>query len=778
MMIHGHPSQVMYRRLRWKSCCSVLLFPWMQKQRRTIQTLFPNNKSIHLLRNVGVVAHIDAGKTTTSEQMLFLSGETKSIGRVDDGDTVMDFLPQERERGITIQSAAISFKWKDHIINLIDTPGHVDFTVEVERSARVLDGAILVIDAVAGVQAQTQTVWRQVRKQRVATVMFVNKMDRDGANYARAVISVKNKLQVHPVQMQLPLGSEQGFYGVIDLSTLTKITWGEPHEVVSSRSPPKPVLTKLKPEDKLFEDAMAARRVMIEQLAEVDESLMEKYLETEENDLLGLDLFPSEDISASTRRHCINGSIVPALCGASLRGKGVELLLNAIVDFLPSPADGLSYSLVHTKTAATQQIDYANKEFCALAFKVVWDTMRGFLVYARIYSGTLDAKDAIYNSSRRIKERVNQLVRVSADDYESISSASAGDVVCLVGLKSTYTGDTIVADKGSWEPYVLDGMTIPEAVYAVSLEPETSSQRLDLEKALAIMEREDPSLRVENNIESGQLLVRGLGELHIEITVDRLQRQYDIPVYIGKAYVAYRESIHTDCGPLAYDFRYDRVIAGKRLFAKVKFQVEPLNSIASVGTASVVRDKTAFTTTQSNRPATSPVIEMHKELAKTMTGDEFTALQDAFQHSLLRGPKGYPVSGVKITVHGLEKDTDTTIGAIRACVAMGVDSVFRNPTLYEFLEPVMSVEINVPTKSIGGVLSDLTVKRRADIIEVVADETSSVSRSTVLAHIPFATMLGYATSIRSSTQGEGSFSMEYLRHAPIDYELASIEMSS
>lgn len=734
------------------------------------QSHFIHNSS-SLIRNVGIVAHIDAGKTTTSEQMLFLSGETKSIGRVDDGDTVMDFLPQERERGITIQSAAISFKWKDHVINLIDTPGHVDFTVEVERSARVLDGAILVIDAVAGVQAQTLTVWRQVRKQRVATIAFVNKMDRDGANYYRALGTVKSKLQVHPVQMQYPLGYEQGFYGVVDLCTLTKITWGLPNEVVSSRSPPKPVLTKIKPDDKLFDEVMMARRLMIEQLAEVDEAIIEKYLNVKENDLLGPDVFSSEEIFAATRRHCINGSIIPALCGASLRGKGVELLLNAIVDFLPSPADGLSYSLIHSKTAAIHKIDYTSKEFCALAFKVVWDTMRGFLVYARVYSGKIDAKDTIYNSSRRLKERVNQLVRVSADDYESITSASAGDVVCLVGLKSTYTGDTIVAEKGPWESYVLDGMTIPEAVYAVSLEPETSSQRTDLEKALTIMQREDPSLRVENNIESGQLLVRGLGELHIEITVDRLHRQYDIPVYIGKAYVAYRESIHIDCGQKVYEFRYDRIIAGKRLFAKVKFQVEPLlSSHLTLATTSL--------TNQSHRPAISPLVEMHKDLAKTMTGDEFTALHDAFQHSLLRGPKGYPVSGVKITVQALEKDSDTTLGAIRACVAMGVDSVLRTQSLYEFLEPVMSVEINLPNKSLGGVLSDLTVKRRADIVEVVADETSSISRSTILAHIPFATMLGYATAVRSSTQGEGSFSMEYLHHSPIDYELANTEMSS
>ena len=381
--------------------------------------------------------------------MLYLSGEVSSVGRVDDGNTVLDYLPQERERGITISSAAITFNWNNHIINLIDTPGHVDFTIEVERSARVLDGAILVIDAVAGVQAQTQTVYKQIKKQNVSTIAFINKMDRDGASLTRALLSIKQKLQANPIALQLPIIYDDSFHGVIDLIEMKKYTWGLINEVTSTRSPPKPIITTLTNTDSMYDEALAARRIMIESIVENDESLMERYLtllETDENAsdkgyLNTLNILTNDEIWTSIRYNCINNTIIPTICGSSLRGKGVEQLLNNMVNYLPAPLDRPPAVLIHTKKSGIKKVfGPESADFCALAFKVVYDHMRGYLVYIRIYSGHLTSKQTLYNSTRHVKERINQLVKISGDDYNIISDAGPGDVVCLIGLKNTYTG--------------------------------------------------------------------------------------------------------------------------------------------------------------------------------------------------------------------------------------------------------------------------------------------------------------------------------------------------
>lgn len=492
---------------------------------------------MHTIRNVGVVAHIDAGKTTTSEQMLFLSGNTDSIGRVDNGDTVLDFLPQEKERGITISSAATSFQWKQHNINLIDTPGHVDFTIEVERSARVLDGVILVIDSVSGVQAQTQTVWKQTRKQKIPAICFMNKMDRDGANFVRAVASVRQKLGANAVPIQIPVTRKDEFVGVVDLMTLTVIEWTGRSGSVSQYQ--KPTFRPLTTGDAIYEEAVAARQQMIEALAENDEVLMEQYLASN-----GDDVYSEHDLTLALRRTCLQGTVIPTICGASLRGRGVEPILDSIVSFLPSPLDRPPSVAVHRSDPTKKKlISPTSPDLCALAFKVVDDKERGALVFVRTYAGTLVAKQTLFNPTRGKRERINQLLSISADDFESIPELGAGNVACIVGLKDTVTGDTLVSDRGPLEDYVLDGLTVPEAVYSLAIEPEKSSQTAELERALKSLMMEDPSLRVDSDKESGQTMLRGLGELHLEIVCDKLLRQFRIEVATGKAYVAYRVSL-------------------------------------------------------------------------------------------------------------------------------------------------------------------------------------------------------------------------------------------
>jgi len=704
-----------------------------------------SSAGVETIRNVGVVAHIDAGKTTTTEQMLFVCGATKAVGRVDTGDTVMDFLPQERERGITISSAAISFAWKGKHINLIDTPGHVDFTVEVERSARVLDGAVVVVDAVSGVQAQTRTVWKQTKKQGIPAVAFVNKMDRDGASFERAVQSIRKKLGANAVPIQLPIGSEAAFSGLVDLISMSTVTFDP--STASSRAPKPPTVAPLDEGSDLHSEATQARRALVEAVAEVDDTMMEKYLEAEDGSTA-----TSDDLLAAIRRACIKGMFVPTICGASLRGKGVEPLLDTLTTFLPAPTDRPASAAVNPKTGEKKTISPGGKDLCALAFKVVHDPLRGPLVYVRTYSGTLSAKQTLYNATRGGRERINQLLQVSADDFAQVPSIGPGNVACLVGLKDTFTGDTLVADKGPLQAFVLDGLTVPRAVFSLAVEPEKSSQQGDLDRALAILSMEDPSLRVDLDKESGQTILRGIGELHLEIVCDKLKRQFNIEVTTGRAYVNYRESVSADAGDTWQNRRhvYDRTIGTKRMFAAVTFDVVPF--AASDG-ASV---------------ADEPTLAVPDAVRKSLTADEYVALIEGLQAAFTRGPLGFPVAGMHIVVKAVEKDQDTAPGAIRACVSTFVDSVLRSADKI-VLEPVMAVEVDLPASFLGDVLSDITVKRRGHIKEVVTREVNS----TIIADVPLATMLGYATAVRSMTQGEGAFSMEYTEHVPVDISIVN-----
>ena len=683
------------------------------------------SRHLHSIRNVGVIAHIDAGKTTTTEQMLYICGEVKSIGRVDSGDTVMDFLPQERERGITISAAAISFNWKDYHINLIDTPGHVDFTMEVERSVRVLDGAVIIVDAVSGVQSQTRTVWKQARKQGIPAVAFINKMDRNGASFDRAVDSLRHKLNVHVLPMQLEVGSEENFEGIIDLLSMTKITWS------SSRVP---TIQPLQSSDDKFQKAMDARRSLIESVAELDEEFMQTFFDNVDS----LENIKIEYIIKAIKRCCIQGLLVPALCGSSLKGKGVESLLDAILAFLPSPLERPPAVAVNISSGIKVEVPPDSDKCCALAFKVVHDQARGNMVYVRTYAGTLHAKQVIQNSTRNVKERSNQLLKVSADDYTSISSLGPGQVGCIIGLKNTVTGDTLVADKGPLHSYTLEGLTIPRPVFSLSIEPEKTSQQTDLENALNILKLEDPSLHVDIDKESGQTMLRGIGELHLEIVCDKLRRQFNIDVSTGKAYVNYRERISKSFGTIDNRYVYDRTIGGKRMFAGLTLGVEPLDT------------------------CDEPEIIVSESVKKAMTADDYSSLIEGMHSSLQKGKMGFPVVGMKIIVKEFERDTDTTPGAIRACAALSLDKIY-DCSGHELLEPIMSLEAEIPGHFVGDVLSDITTKRRGQINEIVPNEHLNL----ISAKVPLEAMLGYATAIRSITQGEGTFSLEYLEHAPV-----------
>lgn len=760
------------------------------------------------IRNVGIVAHIDAGKTTTTETMLYMCGEIKQLGRVDTGDTFMDFLPVERERGITISSACTQMNWKNTIINVIDTPGHVDFTFEVARSARVLDGCVVIIDAVAGVQAQTQTVWKQTvaRKHQgmengLPAIAFVNKMDRSGADFERSLASMREKLNANIVPIQYPIGSEETFTGVVDLIGMNKLVWPAQS---SSRSPAAPTVTSMLPSDELYAKVKQQRAALLASLAENDEEFLEKYLMEEEREGSGDEgesLISVGDVLSALTRLCSDGVIVPTLCGASLRGKGVEPLLDCIGTFLPAPnyapvVNGVKavpvasqrFALVHKEDPSLRRtlMPEASGPLCALVFKLVHDPNKGVMAFVRVFSGTLTAKSMILNSTKNIRERVHQLCRIQADDLTMLDSIAAGDVGCIIGLKNAVTGDTIMsvgedkartkghggkgrsdAEKLSLSEFVLDGMAIPDPVYSVSVEPEKSSEQPALEKALHMLSLEDPSLRVDINEESGTVMLHGLGELHLEIVLDKLKRTYNLEVTTGKAYVGYRETI-TVPEDLEEESVYDKMLGSRRLYSNIRFRLRASD-----------QDPHA----QSSAPKWVLSNDCRNSLGSVCPGasasDVLNSITESFDISFKSGPQGYPITGVTVEVLSIEPgNPDCTPGAIRAGIASFLDGKFRNPQFYTKLEPVMSMEVEVPQQFVGDVLNDLCLKRRAVMREVVTVGGDNgqrggsaaggvVTMQVIHGEVPLDTMLGYATVIRSMTQGEGSFSMEYRHHAPV-----------
>ena len=721
---------------------------------RALRFILFSTKSVNKIeniRNIGIIAHIDAGKTTTSEQMLYLSGEIDTIGRVDTGDTVMDFLPQERERGITISSAATSFKWKENIINLIDTPGHVDFTIEVERSVRVLDGAVVIVDAVSGVQAQTRTVWKQAEKQQTASILYVNKMDRVGANFERSLKSVQDSLSCIPIAIQVPIGEGETFAGVIDLITMDKITW--PPRLVGNKLPSTPIVSRLNESDGLYPLAFRSKRKMLEIMAELDEFMLGKYLdlpEVDTNEIKDIDYFNTISVSevvGCLRRLCLARLALPTVCGSSLKGVGVELLLNSVSAFLPSPVDRGTFSAVHHGTKRTKDLQSTGTDLIALAFKVDCDVNRGVMVYVRAFSGSISAKQTLFNSSKKLTERVTGLFTVAANQLRPVEIVTAGQVACVMGLKRTFTGDTLVADKSPLVGYELPGLSVPDPVFSQAVEPERSSQQTALEQALHTLCIEDPSLRVEIDKDSGQTVIRGMGELHLEIVCDKLRTRFNIEVSRGRAYVAYRETLPADY--TCQDLRsvYDRTLGSRRLFAVLVVSVSSSGGLA---------------------PSEVTVFE---EVETALRPEELSALMSGLHDALLRGPRGYPVVGLRIDVQAVERDGDTTPGALRACAAVLVDALMRGsksdssvPSV--LLEPVMALEIEVPSEYLGAVLSDLTGSRRGVVHDVMSAGEGRLSK--VLGRVPLATMVGYSSSLRSASQGEGVFSLEYSDHEAVD----------
>ena len=595
---------------------------------------------------------------------------------------------------------------------------------------RVLDGIVIIVDAVSGVQAQTRKVWNQARKRNIPAVAFVNKMDRDGACFQRSIDSMRNKLGINAIPIQFPCGYEKDFTGVIDLLSLNKIIWPSK---TSTRNPEPPMVVKLTEEDKQYEEAIEARNNLIEALAELDDKIMEAYLE--DPSILTLDALLS-----ALRYGCISNKIVPVICGASLRGKGIEPLLDSISAFLPSPNDRppeIAVAKQQNDTIKKINILPSSDELCALAFKVTNDNARGPLVYVRVFSGILEDKSNIFNPNKNCRERINQVLKVSADDLEKLNSVESGNVCCIVGLKNTLTGDTLVTEKGPLHNFVLDGLDLPRRVFSLCIEPEKSSQQTELEKVLKILVLEDPSLSVELNAESGQLMISGIGELHLEIVCDKIKRQYGIEVSTGKAYIAYRETLELGT-VLNSRFDYNKVYGPKRFFASLEY------TISSSGDDEKVN------------------IHIENNVKKIVTADEYNAIVDGLTASVSRGPKGFPVTGLTIKITNAERDHDTTPGSFQACASSFMDSVLKS-TDHILLEPIMSIEIDLPTSYVGDILSDFTFKRRGTIKEVVSSLKGE--RSLIYGQVPFETMLGYATSLRSMTQGEGNFSLEYLKHS-------------
>lgn len=603
-------------------------------------------------------------------------------------------------------------------------------------ATRVLDGCVLLVDAVSGVQCQTKTVWRKIAGRQLPAVAFVNKMDRVGADLLKTVESIREQLDTNPVLLQLPLLDDDNFEGVIDLISKTVFKWPLTN-AKSSSLPPVPTVEMLSTSHSHYEQYEVMRKQLLDSLTEVDDEFMELCLEAD------FDSLTPKEIVPAIRRATLQRKVLPVFCGAALKGKGIHALLDGVISFLPSPADLSPVVLEKQDTKEKREVNHQQtKELCALAFKVVHDTMKGLLVYTRVFSGTLHSKDSIYNTLNGKAERVHQVLSISGEDFAPLMDAGPGSVCCLIGLKNTKAGDTIVTEGSRLRAYSMQGMTIPKPVFSLAVEPESAAKQKDLEAALKILALEDPSLQVDIEEESGQLVLRGLGELHLEIVCDKLRRQHRVQVYTGKTYIGYRETLKAETEGLSIHAVYDRVIEGKRLFAQFDL---------------------AFKYVGGTGDATFSIDE---KLKSSLTADEYSALVDSLRNSLTRGPKGYPVVGIDITVKSCGMDgAQSTPGAIRACISTNIAHTLASTQYQQLLEPIMMLEIEVPDKFVGDVVSELSAKRRAQELEI---RNVGASNSIVIAKVPLQAILGYATSLRSMTQGEGVFTAEYCNHTPVN----------
>ena len=669
-------------------------------------------------RNIGIIAHIDAGKTTTTERILFYTGRSYRLGSVDDGTTVTDWMEQERERGITIVSAAVTTQWRDHKINLIDTPGHIDFTAEVQRSLRVLDGGIVVFDAVQGVEPQSETVWRQANRFAVPRICFANKMDRVGASYERTIDSIEDRLGARPLAMQVPIGSEDAFKGVVDLLTEQAILFED--ELGS-----EPRYTDV-PED-MVDLVKAKRAELVERIAELDDHLTMKYLEGE--------TLSMEELKAALRQGVLNSAVTPIFCGSSLRNKGVQPLLDAVVDYLPSPLDVPDVVGTHPKT--DEDVTRPPKDaapMSALVFKIVTDPYVGRLAYIRVYSGKVKKSENYMNATQGQKERVGRLLRMYADHREDVDEIGAGDIGAILGLKESYTGDTL-CDQSN--PIVLESITFPEPVISVAIEPKTMADQAKMGMALQKLSEEDPTFKVRQDEETGQTIISGMGELHLDILVDRMLREFKVEANVGNPRVAYHETI-TRAVPEA-EYKFVKQTGGHGQYGHVVLRIEPLES----GSGFVFEE----------------------EVRGGSVPQEFIpAVEKGVREAVESGVvSGYPMTDLKVTLlDGSSHEVDSSDMAFRmAAIFAFREGVPRGrPVL---LEPIMSVEVVVPEEHTGDVLGHINSRHG----NVLGMEPRPGNAHAIQAEVPLAEMFGYATELRSSTKGRGVFTMEFQHYAPV-----------
>jgi elongation factor G len=668
-------------------------------------------------RNIGIMAHIDAGKTTTTERVLYYTGVTYKIGEVHDGAATMDWMVQEQERGITITSAATTCSWNDHRINIIDTPGHVDFTIEVERSLRVLDGAVAVFDAVSGVEPQSETVWRQANKYGVPRIAFINKMDRVGADYFASVQSMVDKLGTNPVVIQIPIGSEENFRGSVDIVKMKAYYFDD--ETLGSKYVEEDIAPEYKDKAKEYRDKM------IEALADVDETVMEKYLSGEEVSV--------DEIKKALRHGTIEMKITPVLCGSAFKNKGVQLLLDAVVDYLPSPLDipPVTGKLPDDDTEVLRKAS-DDEPFAALAFKIMTDPFVGLITYVRVYSGVLSAGSYVYNSTKDAKERVGRLLQMHANKREEIKEVRAGDIAAVVGLKYTLTGDTLCDEAN---PVILESMEFPDTVISVAIEPKTKADQEKLSLSLGKLAQEDPSFRVSYNEETGQTIIAGMGELHLEIIVDRLLREFKVGANVGKPQVAYKETIKSSA---RVEGKFVRQSGGRGQYGHVWIDLEPLE-----------RGK-GFEF-------------VNKIVGGTIPKEYVPAVEKGVKEAMESGVlAGYPVMDVKVTLFdGSYHDVDSSEMAFKIAGSMAFKEGAKKAKI-SLLEPIMSVEVVTPEDYMGEVIGDLN-SRRGKIQQM----EKKINAQIIKAMVPLSDMFGYATDLRSKTQGRATYTMQFSHYEDV-----------
>ncbi len=674
-------------------------------------------------RNIGIIAHIDAGKTTTTERILFYTGKTYRLGSVDDGTTVTDWMEQERERGITIVSAAVSAEWKGYQINIIDTPGHIDFTAEVQRSLRVLDGGVVIFDAVQGVEPQSETVWRQADRYKVPRICFVNKMDRVGASYERTIEMIRQRLGANPIAVQMPIGVENSFKGVVDLLLNKAIIW----EDDLGKEPKETEI----PVD-LKAPAAEMRERMIEQIAETDDALTLKYLEGEEISV--------DELKAALRRAVIRGAATPVFCGSSLRNKGVQPVLDAVVDYLPSPADIPPVKGVNPHTGETiERPPEDDAPLSALVFKIVTDPYVGRLAYFRVYSGKITQGSTVYNSAKGNRERIGRLLRMYADRREDITEVLAGDIGAVLGLKNSFTGDTLCDAANQ---ILLENITFPEPVISVAIEPKTAADQDKMSEALRKLAEEDPTFRVRADEDTGQTIISGMGELHLEVLVDRMLREFRVQARVGRPQVSYRESITMPVKRA--EMRYVKQTGGRGQYGHVVLELEP------------------------GEPGSGVIFE-NRIVGGIIPKEYIPAVEKGVKEAAEAGViAGYPVTDVVVRLYdGSFHEVDSSEMAFKIAGSMAFkEGVQKGAPVLQ--EPIMKVEVIVPEEFLGEVIGQLNARRG----EILGIEARPGNAQAVRAMVPLAELFGYATDLRSATQGRGVFNMEFDHYARVAENVA------